>query len=92
MKTTMLVTLLVGILLVSGIASAFPDIEWVKINDDQFDFADSTSNVLQIERGEQLDIRVKLNAFQHHGVRPKAREWAPMPETGCRILIYTLPS
>ena len=28
------------------------------------------------------DVRVKLNAFQHHGVRPKAREWAPMPETG----------
>jgi pyruvate formate lyase activating enzyme len=28
------------------------------------------------------DVRVKLNAFQHHGVRPKAREWEPMPEAG----------
>jgi YjjW family glycine radical enzyme activase len=28
------------------------------------------------------DVRVKLNAFQHHGVRPQARDWAPMPETG----------
>ncbi len=28
------------------------------------------------------DIRVKLNAFQHHGVRAAAREWAPMPKAG----------
>ncbi len=28
------------------------------------------------------DVRVKLNAFQHHGVRPKAREWAPMSKAG----------
>ena len=26
------------------------------------------------------DVRVKLNAFQHHGVRAEAREWEPMPE------------
>jgi len=28
------------------------------------------------------EVRVRLNAFQHHGVRPKAREWAPMSKTG----------
>ena len=28
------------------------------------------------------DVRVRLNAFQHHGVRPKAREWAPMSKAG----------
>ena len=28
------------------------------------------------------DIRVRLNAFQHHGVRAEAREWEKMAETG----------
>ncbi len=28
------------------------------------------------------DVRVKLNAFQHHGVRPKALEWEKMPKAG----------
>jgi len=28
------------------------------------------------------EVRVRLNAFQHHGVRPKARAWAPMSRTG----------
>ena len=28
------------------------------------------------------DVSVKLNAFQQHGVRAVAREWAPMPKTG----------
>ena len=28
------------------------------------------------------EVRVKLNAFQHHGVRAKAREWAPMSRAG----------
>ena len=27
-------------------------------------------------------VRVRLNAFQHHGVRPEARKWAPMSEAG----------
>ena len=28
------------------------------------------------------EVRVRLNAFQHHGVRAQAREWAPMTEAG----------
>ena len=28
------------------------------------------------------DVRVKLNAFQHHGVRPKALEWEKMSKAG----------
>jgi pyruvate formate lyase activating enzyme len=28
------------------------------------------------------DVRIKLNAFQHHGVRPKALEWDKMPKAG----------
>jgi pyruvate formate lyase activating enzyme len=28
------------------------------------------------------DVRVRLNAFQHHGVRAKAREWEPMSQPG----------
>ena len=28
------------------------------------------------------DVRVKLNAFQHHGVRPQAREWEKMSKSG----------
>ena len=28
------------------------------------------------------DIRVRLNAFQHHGVREAARAWEPMSEDG----------
>ena len=28
------------------------------------------------------DVRVKLNAFQHHGVRAKALEWEKMPKGG----------
>jgi pyruvate formate lyase activating enzyme len=31
------------------------------------------------------DIRIKLNAFQHHGVRDKALEWEKMPEDGVDI-------
>ena len=27
-------------------------------------------------------VRVRLNAFQHHGVRQEARQWAPMTEAG----------
>jgi len=29
-----------------------------------------------------LDVRVRLNAFQHHGVRGKALDWQKMSETG----------
>ncbi len=28
------------------------------------------------------DVRVRLNAFRHHGVRAKAREWEPMSKAG----------
>jgi pyruvate formate lyase activating enzyme len=28
------------------------------------------------------EVRVRLNAFQHHGVRPTAREWEPMSKAG----------
>ena len=28
------------------------------------------------------EVRVKLNAFQHHGVRPQAREWEKMSKAG----------
>ena len=28
------------------------------------------------------EVRVRLNAFQHHGVRPVAREWEPMSKAG----------
>jgi len=28
------------------------------------------------------EVRVRLNAFQHHGVRPKALEWEPMSKAG----------
>jgi hypothetical protein len=66
MKRSVLVTLLVGILLtgMAGIVTAesdesVPDIEWVKINGDEFNFADG-DDVLRIERGDELDIRVKL--------------------------------
>jgi uncharacterized membrane protein len=70
MKRSVLVTLLVGVLL-AGFATAgehedgaVPDIEWVKINGDKFDFADG-DEVLRIERGDTLDIRVKLHASEN---------------------------
>jgi hypothetical protein len=31
------------------------------------------------------DIRIKLNAYQHHGVRDKGLEWEKMPEDGVDI-------
>lgn len=32
------------------------------------------------------DVRVRLNAFQHHGVRGEAQEWGQMTETGMNII------
>jgi len=31
------------------------------------------------------DVRIKLNAFQHHGVRGKALSWEKMPQTGVEM-------
>ena len=28
------------------------------------------------------DVQIRLNAFQHHGVRAQARQWPKMPEDG----------
>lgn len=36
------------------------------------------------------DVRVKLNAFQHHGVRGKALEWTKMSEAGVEAAAYRL--
>jgi len=31
------------------------------------------------------DVRIKLNAFQHHGVKGKALEWEKMPQAGVEM-------
>jgi len=31
------------------------------------------------------DVRIRLNAFQHHGVRGKALDWEKMPEAGVEV-------
>jgi pyruvate formate lyase activating enzyme len=36
------------------------------------------------------DVRVKLNAFQHHGVRPQARDWEKMPKAGVERAAHRL--
>ncbi len=57
-KATILAIFLVGILALCGLASAAPSVEYVKINGDIFESGDT----LALERGEALDIKVKLQA------------------------------
>ena len=38
--------------------------------------------LIEFVKGLGGDVRVRLNAFQHHGVRQKAREWEPMSKAG----------
>jgi uncharacterized membrane protein len=60
MKHTLLLTLLLGILLACGIANALPTVDYVKINGDIFQPGDQ----LVVEKGDALDIKVKLSASQ----------------------------
>ncbi|MFH1510131.1 MAG: FixG Ig-like domain-containing protein [Candidatus Woesearchaeota archaeon] len=60
MKKTIFLALLVTLLAVCGLANALPSVEYVKINGDVYNDGDQ----LAVERGETLDIRVKLVASQ----------------------------
>jgi len=60
MKNTIsvLLTIFLVSVLAVGMVSALPDVEYIKINGDEFISGDQ----LEVERGDELDIRVKLNA------------------------------
>ena len=53
-----LIMLFLVSILALNIVSALPDVEYIKINGDEFISGDQ----LEVERGDELDIRVKLNA------------------------------
>ena len=46
------------------------------------DSDDELDGLVDFVRNLGGDVRVKLNAFQHHGVRPKALEWEKMSKGG----------
>ncbi len=54
----MLILFLVSVLLIATAVSALPSVEYVKINGDVYE----TGDKLVVERGETLDIKVKLQA------------------------------
>ena len=60
MKNTIsvLLTIFLVSVLAVGMVSALPDVEYIKINGDEFIDGDQ----LEVERGEELDIRVRLTA------------------------------
>ncbi len=43
---------------------------------------DELDGLIDFVAGLGGDVRVRLNAFQHHGVRPQALEWEKMPRAG----------
>jgi hypothetical protein len=59
MKKAMLVALLIGVLAVCGLANALPTVDYVKINGELFE---PGKDQLVVERGETLDIRLKLSS------------------------------
>ncbi len=61
-KLTVFVVCLISLFMVSGLASALPDVEYVKINGDEFE----TGDTLVVEKGEGIEIKVKLQADQDY--------------------------
>lgn len=57
-KLRMLILFLVSVLFIATAVTALPSVEYVKINGDEFVSGDQ----LVVERGEKLDIKVKLQA------------------------------
>ncbi len=49
---------LLGIIAMTGIASALPSIEYVRVNDEKYEVGDN----IVVELGEELEIKVKLQA------------------------------
>lgn len=54
----LLVLALIALVAVSGLATALPSVEYVKINGDEYENGDT----LVVEKGEALEIKVKLQA------------------------------
>ncbi|MBT7497486.1 hypothetical protein HN662_04105, partial [Candidatus Woesearchaeota archaeon] len=62
MKLAVFVVCLISLLMVSGLASALPDVDYVKINGDEFE----TGDTLVVEKGEEIEVKVKLQADQDY--------------------------
>ena len=51
---------------------------------------DELDQLTDFAHGLGTDVQIKLNAFQHHGVRGAALEWQKMPEEGVNIVANRL--
>ncbi len=61
---SLLMVFLVGVLMSATVFAAI-DINWVKVNGDEVDDS-STNFILDVDRGDDLDVKVRLTATEEH--------------------------